>query len=121
MWGGLGDHSISIQDLDVKGGKLKETGEQLALTSARYLVIVACIWYLVIGNRSQHKNMILSRQDINSTCTRIVLALMRFTMFSLEQTKADLMESMGESRNRKDEIEVTLLSNCPWKIFVIQI
>ena len=65
--------------------------------------------------------MILSRQDINSTYTRIVLALMRFTMFSLEQTKADLMESMGESRNRKDEIEVTLLSNCPWKIFVIQI
>ena len=27
-------------------------------------------------------------------------------MFSLEQTKADLMESMGESRKRKDEIEV---------------
>ena len=25
---------------------------------------------------------------------------------SLEQTKADLMESMGESRKRKDEIEV---------------
>ena len=46
MWGGLGDHSISIQDLDVKGGKLKETGEQLALTSARYLVS---------GNRSLHK------------------------------------------------------------------
>ena len=29
-------------------------------------------------------------------------------MFSLEQTKADLMESMGESRKRKDEIEVNL-------------
>ena len=29
-------------------------------------------------------------------------------MFSLEQTKADLMESMGESRKRKDEIEVKL-------------
>ena len=27
-------------------------------------------------------------------------------MHSLEQTKADLMESMGESRKRKDEIEV---------------
>ena len=26
---------------------------------------------------------------------------------SLEQTKADLMESMGESRKRKDEIEVS--------------
>ena len=25
---------------------------------------------------------------------------------SLEQTKADLMESLGESRKRKDEIEV---------------
>ena len=33
---------------------------------------------------------------------------MRFSMFSLEQTKADLMESMGESRKRKDEIEVNL-------------
>ena len=30
-------------------------------------------------------------------------------LFSLEQTKADLMESMGESRKRKDEIEVTIL------------
>ena len=87
MWGGLGDHSISIQDLDVKGGKLKETGEQLALTSARYLVIVACIWYLVIGNRSQHKNMILSRQDINSTCTRIVLALMRLPCSALSRPR----------------------------------
>ena len=29
-------------------------------------------------------------------------------MFSLEQTKVDLMESMGESRKRKEEIEVTL-------------
>ena len=27
-------------------------------------------------------------------------------LHSLEQTKADLMESMGESRKRKDEIEV---------------
>ena len=27
-------------------------------------------------------------------------------MFSLEQTRADLLESMGESRKRKDEIEV---------------
>ena len=33
---------------------------------------------------------------------------------SLEQTKADLMESMGESRKRKDEIEV---SSC----FLLQI
>ena len=33
----LGDLQISIQDLDVKGGQLKETGEKLALTSARYL------------------------------------------------------------------------------------
>ena len=33
----LGDLDFSIQDLDVKGGQLKETGEQLALTSARYL------------------------------------------------------------------------------------
>ena len=32
---------------------------------------------------------------------------MRFLIFSLEQTKADLMESMGESRKRKDEIEVS--------------
>ena len=36
----------------------------------------------------------------------MVFALMRFPMLSLEQTKADLMESMGESRKRKDEIEV---------------
>ena len=35
---------------------------------------------------------------------------------SLEQTKADLMESMGESRKRKDEIEVSscfFADNCP--------
>ena len=51
MWGGLGDHSISIQDLDVKGGKLKETGEQLALTSARYLVSGNRSLHLVSGNR----------------------------------------------------------------------
>ena len=31
---------------------------------------------------------------------------------SLEQTKADLMESMGESRKRKDEIEVRSYSFC---------
>ena len=55
MWGGLGDHSISIQDLDVKGGKLKETGEQLALTSARYLVSGNRSLHLVSGNRSLHK------------------------------------------------------------------
>ena len=38
-------------------------------------------------------------------------------MFSLEQTKVDLMESMGESRKRKEEIEVTLppLQICPYK------
>ena len=35
---------------------------------------------------------------------------MRFPIFSLEQTKADLMESMGESRKRKDEIEVSSTS-----------
>ena len=35
---------------------------------------------------------------------------------SLEQTKADLMESMGESRKRKDEIEVSsffFADDCP--------
>ena len=37
-----------------------------------------------------------------------VCSHLRFAMFSLEQTKVDLMESMGESRKRKDEIEVTL-------------
>ena len=36
-------------------------------------------------------------------------------MFSLEQTKVDLMESMGESRKRKDEIEVSTLQICPLK------
>ena len=33
----LGERFFSLQDLDVKGGQLKETGEKLALTSARWV------------------------------------------------------------------------------------
>ena len=71
-----------IQDLDAKGGQLKETGEKLALTSARWL-----------------------QANIYEEDCPSVLSIPHVR--SLEQTKADLMESMGESRKRKDEIEVS--------------
>ena len=90
----MADLPISIQDLDAKGGQLKETGEKLALTSARYLVKVGC--------KKTTENYIPLSLSL-SVCSHL-----RFAMFSLEQTKVDLMESMGESRKRKEEIEVTL-------------
>ena len=72
---------VLIQDLDSKGGQLKETGEKLALTSARWL-----------------------QANIYEEDCPSVLSIPHVR--SLEQTKADLMESLGESRKRKDEIEV---------------
>ena len=100
-----------IQDLDAKGGQLKETGEKLALTSARCSQEPTPVETNIYkGNIFYNVYNVYNDQYLSKPISMKEIFLLFFQsphVCSLEQTKADLMESMGESRKRKDEIGVS--------------